>query len=333
MNRELSLESLADSDVSGGGGGGGGAATLGTAAVQLLRRQRADWPLAGDNYAALAQVRLREVEVDGLVFRLQYNPARMVSSGAKVDAATVAARPCFLCEQNLPPQQSAIAFCDRYRILVNPFPILPQHFTVPSRAHAPQAIRHAFADLCELALGIGPAGLFAFYNGPRCGASAPDHLHFQAGNVGVLPIEDEADRLVEQYGRRVDEATMLVSSPRRPFVLIESDQPAQTCAAFDRVYQRLEARTADHGDEPMMNVLAYAPAGRLRVFVIPRIKHRPSFYSADGDGRILLSPGALDMGGLCVCPVVADFDRLTAEHLRQMLNEVCPSPEELGNLF
>jgi glycosyltransferase involved in cell wall biosynthesis len=320
MNRDLPLDSL-------------GAATLGAAAAELLRRQRIDWPLAGENYAALGKVRLREVEVDGLIFRLQFNPARMVSSGAKVDAATVAARPCFLCEQNLPPQQSAIPFCDRYRILVNPFPILPAHFTVPSRAHAPQAIRDCFADLCELTTRLAPAGLFAFYNGPKCGASAPDHLHFQAGNVGALPIEDEADDLVARHGERIDDATTVVAAPLRPFVLIETDTPAQARAAFGRIYSRLNGGNIANADEPMMNVLAYAPKGRLRVFVIPRAKHRPAFFSADGDGRILLSPGAIDMGGLCVCPVVRDFDRITADQLRQMLAEVCPPAQELGKLF
>lgn len=310
------------------------ATTLGEAAAALLRQQRQRWPLAADNYAALGEVRLREVEVDGLVFRLQFNPARMVSSGAKVDAKTVAARPCFLCEHNLPEQQRAVAFCDRYQVLVNPFPILPEHFTVPRRAHVPQTIHASAGDLLELTRQIGPH-FFAFYNGPRCGASAPDHLHFQAGNVGVLPIEDEADDLARRFGRQLDDHTTLVAAPLRPFVMIRADAVAEAEASFARVYERLATgHSGTGGDEPMMNVLSYAPpAGGLRVLVIPRAKHRPSFYSADGDGRILLSPGAIDMGGLCVCPLVHDFDRITADHLRQMLVEVSPAGDSLAAAF
>ena len=313
-DRELSLTDL-------------NADSLGAAAVALLRQQRRAWPMLADNYAALAEVRLREVDVDGLVFRLQFNPARIASSGAKVDAKSIAARPCFLCEQNLPPQQRAVPFCDRYQVLVNPFPILPEHFTVPRRAHVPQIIRDAFPDLVELTRQIGPH-LMAFYNGPRCGASAPDHLHFQAGNVGVLPIEAEVDDLARRFGRRLGDHATLIASPLRPLVLIESDSVSEVVRAFRQIHDRLA--TPGVADEPMMNVLCYAPEnGRLRVLVLPRARHRPSFYSAEGDSRILLSPGAIDMGGLCVCPLVHDFDRITAQHLRQMLTEVSPPGDAL----
>lgn len=300
---------------------------LGSAALELLRRQRGDWPMLSGNYAALDEVRLREIKVGDLLFRLQFNPARVVSSGAKVDAAAVAARPCFLCAANRPGEQTGLPFCDRYEVLANPFPILPEHFTVPLRQHLPQAIDGRFADLLELARRIGPR-LFAFYNGPRCGASAPDHMHFQAGTAGVLPIEAEVDELTTRYGRKVDAVTTFVAEPLRPFFLIESIDAAESARALARLLTRLPQ--PEPGHEPMINLLAYHRPGGFRTIVIPRRRHRPSFYDAPGIQRIMLSPGALDMGGLCVCPMVGDFDRLTDQHLRQMLAEVCWSVGDLG---
>lgn len=311
------------------------AGSLAPAAEALLGSQRRGWPTARDNYAALAGVRTRELDVGGLRFRLQFNPARIVSTGAKVDAAAIAARPCFLCRKNLPPEQRAVPFGDDFDLLVNPFPILPEHFTVPHRDHVPQRLEaEAVTRMLELSRGLGEDHL-VFYNGPKCGASAPDHLHFQAGNASSLPFEREIDPLAKTYGRPAGLATLLVASPLRPFVLVLSTDAAVASTAVLRAvaaWGRAAGQSAGD-DEPMVNVLAWYAAPVHRVAILPRVRHRPSFYFAEADEKILLSPASIDLGGLCVCPVERDFDRLTPAHLQQMLAEVCPDPAATNRLL
>lgn len=155
----------------------------------LLTGQLASWETARNNYAALSGVRVKELNVNGIPYKVQFNPARIVSSGAKVDAKSIQERKCFLCPANLPPVQKGIPFGGHYHILVNPFPIFPRHLTIPELAHTPQRIASRFTDMLELAEALTEYTIF--YNGPRCGASAPDHAHFQAGNKGFMPIEKD----------------------------------------------------------------------------------------------------------------------------------------------
>lgn len=155
----------------------------------LLTGQLASWETARNNYAALSGVRVKELNVNGIPYKVQFNPARIVSSGAKVDAKSILERKCFLCPANLPPVQKGIPFGGHYNILVNPFPIFPRHLTVPELAHTPQRIATRFTDMLELAEALTDYTIF--YNGPKCGASAPDHAHFQAGNKGFMPIEKD----------------------------------------------------------------------------------------------------------------------------------------------
>lgn len=155
----------------------------------LLTGQLASWETARNNYAALSGVRVKELNVNGILYKVQFNPARIVSSGAKVDAKSILERKCFLCPANLPPVQKGIPFGGHYNILVNPFPIFPRHLTVPELAHTPQRIATRFTDMLELAEALTDYTIF--YNGPKCGASAPDHAHFQAGNKGFMPIEKD----------------------------------------------------------------------------------------------------------------------------------------------
>lgn len=300
--------------------------TLAADARRLLAAQRDEWPTARDNFAALARVRTRELDVDGLRFRLQFNPARIVSTGAKVDPAAIAARPCFLCTVNLPREQRALDLEGGYRLLVNPFPILPAHFTVPHAEHVPQRLdASSAARLVRLSGELGD-DFVVFYNGPRCGASAPDHLHFQVGNAGALPLEDEIEALTERCGVPINDTLTLVASPLRPFALTRSADPFAVTADLMRAvdaWRRTYPPTPE-GDEPMVNVLAWHTGGRHIVAALPRTRHRPTFYFAEGDHRLMLSPASIDLAGLCVCPVERDFERITAADLRLMLSEVCP---------
>lgn len=154
-------------------------------AAAFITAQRAEWPLAARNFDALDGVEVRSIAMPGMDIKVQFNPARIVSSGAKVDARSLAERPCFLCGKNRPAEQRGIDWRG-YTVLVNPFPIFPRHLTIPAVGHTPQRIQGRVADMLALAAEL--PGYTVFYNGPRCGASAPDHMHFQAGNSDFLPI-------------------------------------------------------------------------------------------------------------------------------------------------
>jgi ATP adenylyltransferase/5',5'''-P-1,P-4-tetraphosphate phosphorylase II len=299
-------------------------------ALALLDEQKREWAMLREGAAALDDIQTRTIALNGFHFRLQYNPQRIASTAARVDAKAVAQRQCFLCPANLPREQRSLAFDDDYLILCNPFPIFPQHFTIPHKDHLPQRIADPFAAMLDLARAMH-ARYTIFYNGPRCGASAPDHLHFQAGDKGFMTIESEYDRL--KGAPIVTTRDVAVFAPRsvRPFVSIESADREAAINAFQVLYRNLN-NIAPSSAEPMMNVITNFEACRWRVIVLPRIKHRPSFYSASGEARILLSPGTVDLGGVCILPVEEDFQRLRDHHLQQMLEEVMLPPEPFGRL-
>jgi ATP adenylyltransferase/5',5'''-P-1,P-4-tetraphosphate phosphorylase II len=304
---------------------------LATQSHDLLRQQQPEWKLLRDNIAALALVQVRSVDMGGFALKIQFNPARIASTGAKIDPKTIRERKCFLCDQNRPPEQRALAFDDDYKILCNPFPIFPEHFTIPHREHRPQMIAGVFGDLLDLARALAPR-YTVIYNGPRAGASAPDHLHFQAGDRGWMPIEAEAERLAERIIAKSKGLRVSASTSIRPFVLIESNDRGALVDAFETIYRNL-ANIAPDPDEPSMNVIAWFDDGRgYRVILLPRAKHRPSFYFAEGDEKILLSPGTVDLGGVCIVPLEPDYRKITRAHLEQMLREVMLAPDPFGRL-
>ena len=162
--------------------------------------QLSTWPLAEGNFKALESVHVREVEVNGLTIKLQFNPARMISSAAKLSKEDIAKRKCFLCEENRPAVQNSIPFTapggHEYHILVNPYPIFPDHLVVAKAAHKDQCIAGRFGDMLALAREF--EGYTLFYNGPKCGASAPDHHHFQVAPRGLMPLEVQVDSAFQQ---------------------------------------------------------------------------------------------------------------------------------------
>ncbi len=297
--------------------------------LNLLTEQLASWETARNNYAALSGVRMKELSVDGIPYKIQFNPARIVSSGAKVDAKSVRERKCFLCPANLPPVQKAVPFGGHYHILVNPFPIFPRHLTIAEQTHTPQRIATRFADMLELAEALTEYTIF--YNGPRCGASAPDHAHFQAGNKGFMPIEK--DWRGQTAGKIADyrKATLwhLDDAPRATLV-IESASKEDAADLFDVIYRSFDREAGE--DEPMMNVLALYETGRWVVFVFPRKRHRPSCYTAEGEANLLSSPASVDLGGVFIIPVEKDFLKIAAEDVAQILSEVCLSPADFRKM-
>lgn len=306
----------------------GSVETLATRAGALLAQQKTAWDLLARNYAALSGVRTRSIEFDGFTVELQYNPARITSAAAKVDPKSIRERPCFLC--NLPPEQRGLAFDEGYRVLCNPFPILPEHFTIVHREHLPQRIATSFPGLLELAEAMG-THYTTFYNGPKCGASAPDHLHLQAGDKGFMCIDREYATIKARFAEPIADGPNLhafgVQKYLRRFFAFESRDRDVLLAAFQAFYDAFAA-VAPSEEEPMMNVLcSYEPAvgapGQWRVIIFPRGKHRPSVFFLEGDAKVTVSPGAVDLGGVLITPVPRDFERLTREDVIQIFDEVC----------
>lgn len=291
----------------------------------LLRQQMGAWEMLRNGYATLQSVRTRVFEFDGFQLKVQFNVGRMTSTVAKVDAKSIGERKCFLCPQHLPPVQRGLPYDDEYVVLCNPFPIFPEHFTIPTLQHVPQRILGAFGALLTLTRELGERYV-VFYNGPRCGASAPDHLHFQAGNRAFLPIDAEYDGLKARAGAPLfqshDLRVYALDGCLRSCFALESSQPAPLQRAFAALHQALQAGAPD-AEEPLLNILSFWQQGTWRVLVFPRAKHRPAFYFAEGEAKLLISPAAVELGGICTTPREEDFDKVTREHLVQMFHEVC----------
>ena len=296
---------------------------------RFIERQLGEWPLAAKNFAALAGVRVKTLDVDGMPIKVQFNPARIVSSGAKVDARTVAARPCFLCEANRPGEQSGIDLDGRYTLLVNPFPIFPRHLTVPANEHVDQRIGGRMADMLQLAADL--KGYTVFYNGPRCGASAPDHMHFQAGNSDFLTLDEIVGGGVLKSVKSSGGASLYVSAnqPLKYFV-IDSDSPTAGAELFERLVKAIPMTNGD--DEPMMNILAYAVDNGTRAVIVPRKRHRPSFYGDGTDDTMMISPASVDMGGVFITPLEKDFERLDSNLIKKIFDELCLNTNEINEI-
>lgn len=301
----------------------------------FLKRQIEVWPQAADNYAALSNVEVKEIPLDGLTIKVQFNPARIVSSAAKVDTASVKARKCFLCAENRPAVQQGIDW-GMYTILVNPFPIFPRHLTIPDKEHVDQRIAGRIGHMMQMAQALD--GYTVFYNGPKCGASAPDHMHFQAGNSDFLTIGKALKNTELQMiaGDSINRLSMTTTLPLNVFV-IDCNDIEKGSELFDRLYAAMVANSAGpetHSPEgePMMNILCYTTAEGIRTVVIPRKKHRPSFYGTEGEDCMLLSPASVDMGGVFITPRREDFEKLDEKVIRTVINELCLSTDEMNKI-
>ena len=278
---------------------------------------------------------LKHVETEQLseLIKLQWNPARIVSTGAKIDKKTLGERPCFLCDKNRPKEQMTKLIDDKFQLLVNPFPILPVHFTIPARKHQPQAIYKNYGEMHRF-LSLH-SELMVFYNGPKCGASAPDHLHFQAGTSGVLPLQTNWQRLsrnlTDIISLNEDEKIAQVHDFIVPAFVVISKSEESDETLFRRLYKSMPVR----GDEtePMMNVISWRKGEEFISVVIPREKHRPEAYFAEGDGQVMVSPGALDMSGLIIIPREEDFRKLTEEKATAILQECGISQDKMNSII
>jgi hypothetical protein len=295
---------------------------------EFITRQLSEWQQAADNYAALKNVAVKTLDVDGMTVRVQYNPARIVSSAAKVDKAAIKERKCFLCAANRPAQQRGIEW-GNYTILINPFPIFPRHLTIPDNSHVDQQIYGRITDMMQLASQLDE--YIIFYNGPKCGASAPDHQHFQAGNSDFLPlaeyIEDSNLQTVISDGESA--LSVVEDRPLKVFV-IDAETPQKGQELFDVLYKALPLK--DGESEPMMNLLCYATPIGTRLVVIPRKRHRPSFYGTEGEDSMLISPASVDLGGVIITPLEKDFNKIDRDIVLSIFDELCLSSDEIREI-
>lgn len=297
---------------------------------RFFNRQLEVWTDARHRFRDLKHVETRQFS-DQL--KLQWNPARIVSTGAKIDKKTLGERPCFLCDKNRPKEQMSKQIDEKFHLLVNPFPILPVHFTIPARKHQPQLIYKNYGEMHRF-ISLH-SDLMVFYNGPKCGASAPDHLHFQAGTNGILPLQTNWQRLSRNLTDIIslndEEKISVVRDFIVPAFVIISKSAESDEALFRRLYKAMPQR----GDEtePMMNIISWRKGEEFISVVIPREKHRPEAYSAEGDAQFVVSPGALDMSGLIITPREEDFRKLTEEKALSLLQECGVSEEKMNAII
>ena len=297
---------------------------------RFFNRQLEVWTDARHRFRDLKHVETRQFS-DQL--KLQWNPARIVSTGAKIDKKTLGERPCFLCDKNRPKEQMSKQIDEKFHLLVNPFPILPVHFTIPARKHQPQLIYKNYGEMHRF-ISLH-SDLMVFYNGPKCGASAPDHLHFQAGTNGILPLQTNWQRLSRNLTDIIslndEEKISVVRDFIVPAFVIISKSAESDEALFRRLYKAMPQR----GDEtePMMNIISWRKGEEFISVVIPREKHRPEAYFAEGDAQFVVSPGALDMSGLIITPREEDFRKLTEDKALSLLQECGVSEEKMNAII
>lgn len=286
------------------------------------------WDEIRQRYEALKHVGLKQLGHR----QLQYNPARMVSTGAQIDRQTIAQRACFLCEKNRPEEQLTIDLGDDFELMVNPFPVLPMHFTIVRKTHVPQTILENYTEIHRL-LELFPE-LFVFYNGPMSGASAPDHMHFQAGIGQELPLmtvlrklEKEQQVLIKQGNG--SSLSMFNSVSFNAFVIKSKAQETEM-ALFKQLYDAMPVREGEK--EPRMNIVAWRDGSEDVIVVLPRDNHRPACYFEEGDRRMVISPGALDMAGLIITPREEDFNRMSEDKLISILKEVSIKEKDMENI-
>ena len=311
------------------------------AIYKFVGDQLSRWPLACDNFRALKNVQVREIEVGGLMVKLQFNPARIISSAAKLSKEEIAARKCFLCRENRPQEQMLLKFDGRkgkkYHILVNPYPIFPDHLVIAMNRHTDQSIWKRYVDMLDLARKYD--GFTFFYNGPRSGASAPDHHHFQAAPKDLIPLKNDVDRLIAEMRGGAAHPELGRSEGGLDFLICEQDASlyhyekfttgvyvlrAETSKSAAKIFYRLlDCADMQEGDkEPQFNLFTWWKDGEFRSIIVFRSRHRSHHYFSEGPDHLTMSPGCADMGGVFIVPVEEEYHKITPELLSEMVQEV-----------
>lgn len=300
---------------------------------QLIKEQKENWEVARTNYAGLENVESKTFQFDGFKVIAQFNPVRIRSSGAKLDAKTISERPCFLCKANRTEKQIGVNFQERYSILINPYPIFQKHLTIPLHVHTPQEIENYFPDMLQLSMALSDFTIF--YNGPKCGASAPDHFHFQAADKAEMPIHLELEAIVEKFGETLFQdqeinVQAVGGDYLRKFILLTSPSEKMLASHFQSLLNLLKERGQE--SEPMMNILTNYKEDKWQTIVFPRDKQRPQQFFEEGERQIMMSPAAVEFGGVAILPRKEDFDKLTHEDLLDIFNQVTINDREFEEL-
>lgn len=296
-----------------------------SAAEYLFSSQLKNWPLMQENYDALKNIETKSFWIDGMKLKVQFNPERIKSTSADVDEDSIAKRNCFLCTEYLPKEQKGILLRDDFILLCNPYPIFPKHFTIAALSHKPQRISENYGELLEISKLLSPFYTL-IYSGPTCGASAPDHLHFQAGTRQFIPIENDIQQMKNDFGEVIQEnefiTTTFINDGLRSIIFIESFHQSLLEKSFRKIFKVWENLSSTE-PEPKMNLLcSYDKELGWNLIIFLRSKHRPEcFYKNDSD-KILISPAAVDMGGLIITPKEEDFIKTNKELLQKIFNEV-----------
>lgn len=306
------------------------------AAKRLFEVQKEQWPMLASGYKTLETVKSKSFQFDGYKIKAQFNAGRMTSTSAKVDPKSISERKCFLCSDNLPEEQKGILYNNEYIILCNPFPIFPTHFTLTHKRHQPQRIVDTFPDMLDLSRDLSKY-YTVIYNGPRCGASAPDHLHFQAGNKFFMPIDNEFHQIKNEFGKEIFEddnlSVFAIDDGIRKFISIESIDKNLVVNTFNKFYHTY-SKFLNEEQEPLMNLISfYEEEFGWRIIIFLRAKHRPAVFFAEGDKKMLVSPAAIDLGGVCVFPREEDFNRITKEMIADIFQEVFVDRNILVNVY
>jgi hypothetical protein len=290
--------------------------------LKLLSDQKKVWQDLREGCESLKNVRERDLSCKGFSVRLQHNPGRIKSSLADVSERNANERPCFLCLNQLPEGQKGILYRREYLILCNPMPVFPAHFTVSHIDHRIQTIAGPIETLLQLMADFG-SGWMVLYNGPQCGASAPGHLHFQTGPSGQVPIEQETQEKNRRTLMTQVEGVLLyrVRDLGREVIILEASNLTTMGSVFTRFLTAVK-KVLLLDEEPMVNIAGFYEKRRLRLVIFPRRKHRPDAFFKEGDDRVVVSPGVIDMGGLVITPVGKDFERLDAPAVEGIYREV-----------
>jgi ATP adenylyltransferase/5',5'''-P-1,P-4-tetraphosphate phosphorylase II len=289
----------------------------------FLERQNRAWDLSAANYRGLDHVEEKEFLFEGFRIKVQFNPERIRSSSAKVDQHSIAARKCFLCSENRPSEQKSMEIIPNFLLLVNPFPIFRTHFTITSPFHTDQRILPNLGVMLDISKKM--EGYTLFYNGPECGASAPDHLHFQAGENGFMPVEGEFESMKDGPGAQLLEGDHLkiwaFDHYLRKMITFVTDSREEGIQAIKTIYTRFW-NLQPQKPEPMINLLCYFKNSEWHIHLFPRKLHRPSQYFAQGKNQLLISPASVDFGGVFVTPRREDFDKITGNDIADIFSQV-----------
>jgi hypothetical protein len=303
------------------------------AAKRLIDVQKESWYMLAQGYKSLNSIKTKILQYEGFKFVIQYNPGRYTSSSALVDRKSIDDRECFLCTENLPREQEGIVI-NEYILLANPFPIFQEHFTISNLKHKDQRIKYSFRDLLHFGKLLSKH-YTVFYNGPKCGASAPDHLHFQAGSKYEMPIEKEYENIKNRFGEVLSENKEFkiygINDGLRKIIAIEGEKPDNVINLFNAFYDKYSLHS--NSEEPLMNILCIFEEDKgWKVLIMLRAKHRPAVFYKEGEEKVLFSPAACDFGGLCITPLEKDFIRFDNNLLKGFLNEVSISDIKFQNL-